>query len=201
MGQQKTNGLRKRILGIIVSYTAILLAAASALIIKIPVEITDILGAFAAVTLVGVVSYFIKISEAVYFSTLFFIFMASPMGSILEFYRSFGPYDKIVHFVSGILLTVYGMEILRNWAEKYERNSIPQYAAPIIFCACMFSSGAAGIWEVYEYLTDKLMGQGMQRGMEDTVTDIIAGNLGAVIYGCWSLLVSRKTERTKKGID
>ena len=48
--------------------------------------------------------------------------------------------------------------------------------------AFFFSSACAGIWEIFEFTSDKLLGGGMQRGMEDTVTDIIAGNGGALLY-------------------
>ncbi len=37
--------------------------------------------------------------------------------------------------------------------------------------AFFFSSACAGIWEIFEFTSDKLLGGGMQRGMEDTVTD------------------------------
>jgi len=48
--------------------------------------------------------------------------------------------------------------------------------------AFFFSSAFAGIWEIFEFTADRLAGGDMQRGMVDTVTDIIAGNLGALTY-------------------
>ena len=48
--------------------------------------------------------------------------------------------------------------------------------------AFFFSSAFAGIWEIFEFTADRLSGGDMQRGMVDTVTDIIAGNTGALTY-------------------
>ena len=47
----------------------------------------------------------------------------------------------------------------------------------------MFSGAGAGLWEIFEFVADKVAGGEMQRGMVDTVTDMIAGNIGALVYG------------------
>ena len=62
---------------------------------------------------------------------------------------------------------------------------------PAVCFAFFFSSAGAGIWEIFEFTADKLAGGGMQRGMVDTVTDMIAGNVGALAYAAFSLAKQR----------
>ena len=61
----------------------------------------------------------------------------------------------------------------------------------------MFSGAGAGIWEIFEFLADRIAGGQMQRGMVDTVTDIIAGNAGALVYAA-AFLIKLKKDRCKK---
>lgn len=184
---------RKRIAGIIFLVALTLGAAVLAYMLNIDPPVGNVFGAFGAIAAVVVASKITRVSDGLFFSALIFVFMASPMGSILDIYRSFGPYDKIVHFISGFLLAAFGMLIIENLVKKslikaelfYSGNedSVKVFIIPMIFAACMFSSGGAGIWEIFEFIADKIAGGTMQRGMVDTVTDMIAGNTGALVYG------------------
>ena len=49
---------------------------------------------------------------------MIFVYFASPVGSVLDMYRSFGPYDKIVHFFSGVLLASFGAMIMSTLLKK-----------------------------------------------------------------------------------
>lgn len=144
----------------------------------------NVIGAFASIGAMILVSKLINVSDTLFYSGLVFIFMASPMGSVINLYRSFEPYDKIVHFISGFLLAALGMLIIEKLMKiASDNDDIKRFMIPMIFAACMFSSGGAGIWEIFEFFADKIAGGEMQRGMTDTVTDIIAGNTGSVFYG------------------
>ncbi len=178
--------MKKRVTGIILLIAAIAAASIIAFALGIDPPASNIMGAFAAVVFLVIAARIIKVSDGIFFSALVFIFLASPMGSILNLYRSFGPYDKFVHFISGILLAVFGMTVIQRLMKKCITAERYPFMVPMIFFACMFSSGAAGIWEIFEFVTDRLAGGGMQRGMVDTVTDMIAGNTGALVYGIWA---------------
>ena len=92
-------------------------------------------------------------------------------------YTRFGPYDKIIHFISGMLLAGCGMmmisrllkrafpdeEGLSASSDEGKRKALK--ISRMIF-AFFFSSACAGIWEIFEFTSDKLLGGGMQRGME-----------------------------------
>lgn len=133
------------------------------------------LGANIAVVLLSLI---LKIPTHLYVLSLIFVYLASPLGSIMNFYRSIDQYDKIVHFFSGILIAAFGWLIITKL--------MPAVDGKTKFIACMFAfffaSAGAGLWEIFEFVTDKLAGGEMQRGMVDTVTDMIAGNIGGIIY-------------------
>lgn len=154
---------------------------------------TDVAGSFAAIAALLAVSVILKMDDILYFLGCGFVYFASPIGSVLDMYTRFGPYDKIMHFISGMLLAGFGMMMISRLLKRAfpdeeglstssdEGNRKALKISRMIF-AFFFSSACAGIWEIFEFTSDKLLGGGMQRGMEDTVTDIIAGNGGALLY-------------------
>ena len=80
--------------------------------------------------------------------------------------------------------------------KSLKTDDLAALTVPMVFAACMFSSGGAGIWEIFEFLADRIAGGEMQRGMVDTVTDMIAGNIGALAYGAAAL----RKRKSKNGI-
>ena len=63
-----------------------------------------------------------------------------------------------------------------------KRKKLPQVKAVILLFALFFSFACAGLWEVYEFSTDQLIGTSMQGDAFDTMTDIISGVLGGLVY-------------------
>ena len=124
------------------------------------------------------------VKDNLFYCGLIFVYCASPVGSVLNLYRSVGPYDKIVHCFSGILLAWLATVLLSRLFDRAVSEVRNTKLYMLLQCgfAFFFSSAGAGIWEIFEFTTDRLTGGEMQRGMVDTVTDIIAGNTGALTY-------------------
>ncbi len=155
--------------------------------------VTTIIGSFASILVAVLVGKLFKVNDTLYYSMLVFVFLASPMGSVINLYRTFGPYDKIVHLISGFLLAAFGMMLAEFLVGRFtDIKDKTIIFIPLLFAAVMFSSGCAGIWEIFEFTADKLAGGEMQRGMVDTITDMIAGNVGAIAYGIYMLLKQKK---------
>ncbi len=189
---------KKRVTGVVFLAIATVITAIIAYAIGIDPPVTNVFGAFGSILAVIIATKIIKVDDDLFFIALAFVFMASPMGSILDLYRSWGPYDKIVHLFSGALLAAFGLLIIKLLLQKYSKVDVAHmsmFAIPIVFAAVMFSSGCAGIWEIFEFTADKLAGGGMQRGMVDTITDMIAGNVGALIYGIVFIIRSKKDQK------
>lgn len=160
--------------------------AITAILVDNP-SISSVEGAFAAALVSIILSVWFKVPMRTYYLILVFVFLASPIGSIVNLYRIWGPYDKIVHFMSGILFASIGIIFVKKLLKKEEWHEKEMDMVMIMF-AFLFSSAIAGIWEIFEFTADKVMGEGMQRGMVDTVTDMIAGNLGALGFTVYELI-------------
>lgn len=110
-------------------------------------------------------------------------------GSILKFYDRFPGYDRVVHFISGLILGYIGVYLVR-WL--FGRLSLYPEPFVVILFAGLFSFSCAGFWEIIEFLTDCVMHMGVQHGNTDTMGDIVAGYLGGVCFQLHKLFESRK---------
>ena len=110
-------------------------------------------------------------------------------GSILKFYDRFPGYDRVVHFISGLILGYIGVYLVR-WL--FGRLSLYLEPFVVILFAGLFSFACAGFWEIIEFLTDCVMHMGVQHGNTDTMGDIVAGYLGGVCFQLHKLFESRK---------
>lgn len=110
-------------------------------------------------------------------------------GSILKFYDRFPGYDRVVHFISGLILGYIGVYLVR-WLF----GRLSPYPEPfvVILFAGLFSFACAGFWEIIEFLTDCVMHMGVQHGNTDTMGDIVAGYLGGMCFQLHKLFESRK---------
>ena len=180
----KTFLTRKRWIGLIVLILATIFTAIYACNTNIDPAPATIAGSFGSIAALLLISYILKVRDDLFFCGLLFVYFASPVGSVLNLYRSVDLYDKVVHFFSGLLLASLGamiMSVLLKHAVQTIKKTKVYLLAEATF-AFFFSSAFAGIWEIFEFTADRLAGGDMQRGMVDTVTDIIAGNLGALTY-------------------
>ena len=118
---------------------------------------------------------------------LFLIFPAA--GSILKLYDRFPGYDRVVHYISGLLLGAIGVYLI-EWL--FKRLSLPHEPLVVILFAGFFSYAGAGFWEIIEFTTDCILHMGVQHGNTDTMGDIVAGYLGSVSFQLFKLFENRK---------
>ncbi|NFU51367.1 hypothetical protein FDF76_12700 [Clostridium botulinum] len=122
---------------------------------------------------------FIKHCKMIYLLTLTFIIMAMYVGNILNIYTYINHYDKILHFISGIIISILAFSIYINYTHKVSEKLNPIFALIFIIS---FSIAMAGIWEMWEFSTDRLLGFNSQNNsLIDTMLDIIMGTLGCLI--------------------
>ncbi len=119
----------------------------------------------------------VKIPSALYFSIIFFIFLSMFLGKMNGFYVKFPWWDMMLHTLSGIILSIIGfsMYLLLNKLDLNE-NINPLLIACYAF---FFAVAMAGMWEIFEFSSDKIFGTNAQLGsLDDTMWDIIAGTTG-----------------------
>lgn len=107
---------------------------------------------------------------------LIFIMMALFGGRALSLYGVIPYYDKILHFYSGLVIAQAGREVYvklnGDTANKVLHNTF----------AIIFAIALAGLWEIWEFSGDSLIGTNSQNSsLTDTMWDIIAGSISGII--------------------
>lgn len=123
----------------------------------------------------------IKITPAVEFVYLIFVFCAHFLGSIFNLYHYINNYDKIMHLISGSVSSFFGLFILLK-LNKHDKKSIVFNVLFIIAFTLMIAS----LWEFFEYFNDNLFGKDAQNvlttGVNDTMDDMIAALIGSILF-------------------
>ena len=124
--------------------------------------------------------FHIKLGEQVETIYYIFVFFAHFLGSIVNLYDFIKGYDKIMHFLSGILSAFIAFIILVRM-KKYHNKSI---LFNVIFVIAITLSIAA-LWEFYEFTFDSLFGKDAQNvlttGVGDTMWDMIVAFFGSIL--------------------
>lgn len=139
-------------------------------------ELFDMIGMELAIVALGIL--LCRFPVGTYLMVNLFTLSAAA-GSILKLYDKFPGYDRVVHFISGLILGYIGVYI-GEWL--FKRLSVPREPFIIILFAGLFSCTCAGAWEIIEFLTDCVMHMGVQHGNSDTMGDIVAGYLGCILF-------------------
>ncbi|OOM35206.1 hypothetical protein [Clostridium beijerinckii] len=126
----------------------------------------------------------IQISTGLRFSVLAFIFVTMFFANEFKGY-SFIPYlDKIEHLSSGVILFYIGSLIL-ELINKNETDKLN--IKTIILFSLLFAIAMAGVWEIYEFTTDRLLGlRSQNNSLVDTMGDIICGSIGALFTSAYT---------------
>lgn len=112
------------------------------------------------------------------FFIVIFIMLSVFMGEIGDAYTAFWWWDIMLHASSGVLLGYVGFLLLYI---LYSQKKLKASAGLIAFFTFAVGMASAGVWEVFEFSTDQLLGTHMQNGQEDTMWDIIVAGLGSLV--------------------
>ena len=155
-------------------------------------ELKDVLGMLLAVAAVSAVLF--RFPFPVYLLCMMQVLLAAA-GSILLLYDKLPGYDRVVHYISGIVLGCVGYTAMTYLLEL---RKLPRDPAVLIVTAFLFAGMCAGFWEIIEFTMDQLFALDVQHGNTDTMGDIVAGFLGGITY-CGVLAVKAVQERKKTG--
>ena len=151
----------------------------------------------AAGCIIGICLLFFRLPSAYYYVLALFACAAQYFGMMFHFYERFSFFDLLLHFSSGFLLTMYGNYFCRFLVKKYSHPGIP--AVITVLFSVFFAVTGAVIWEIYEFLADRFLGMTSQGiGVADTMEDLIAGSLSAVICGILLFFLRSKTKTSDK---
>lgn len=152
-----------------------------------------------------------KIAVPVVVELIFLAFCACALilGEIFEFYIHFSWWDDLLHAFSGCFIACIGYIIISIFNEREDVN-VKLSAGFVAWFSFFLAMACEGIWEVFEYTMDGIVGSNMQRYMHntsnipfegrdalsDTMGDIIEVMIGSIIV-CVICYIDMKTNSNK----
>lgn len=134
-----------------------------------------------------------KINNSLVLIFELFIFISYFLGTIINLYQKIYCYDKVIHYISGMVSSIVSLYILN----KYNYSS--RHTLFNILFVLSFSMFVASTWEMFEYTGDLIFKKDAQRvlltGINDTMKDMICALIGSVIVIIWYLF--EKTNNIK----
>jgi VanZ family protein len=147
------------------------------------------------------------------FGIVFFLFCTLLLGQIMRFYDSVPHWDTFLHVQSGLVLGTAGFVLIYTLNEHGD-GKLKLSPGFIALFAITFAVFIGVLWEICEYAADLLFDtrywQGQTDMNADTMNDLIADTIGAVIVSVtgyfwmyrhkrlpltpWPLRLSRKDE-------
>ncbi|OCN05164.1 hypothetical protein A4S06_01930 [Erysipelotrichaceae bacterium MTC7] len=112
-------------------------------------------------------------------------------GTCLHFVNIFSWWDKLLHFVSPMLLTMVGYTIAMQLLPKDIQLQSPWLLLLFGFC---FAGVCGVLWEFWEYIWDGIADMNLQRyrsgkvllegrlALHDTIFDLLTNTLGALCF-------------------
>ncbi|MGY3704799.1 hypothetical protein BW731_04065 [Vagococcus martis] len=128
----------------------------------------------------------------------FFLFMSVFLGTCLHFMSMISFWDKILHFISPMILTIIGYGIIVALLKNVNITDV----SPWLFLLMGFSfAGVCGVfWEFWEFFCDQFFHMNLQRytaagGVElvgraalmDTMGDLLTNTLGSLVLSLFAL--------------
>jgi hypothetical protein len=104
-------------------------------------------------------------------------------GGLMGLYQIYYPvFDKIAHLWSATAVTLLGLVIVL----LISRTAGAPPGIPLTLGIIVgWTMGFGAIWEMAEFLCDRLWDTGFQLGLEDTMLDLLFDLAGALLAGAW----------------
>lgn len=112
--------------------------------------------------------------------TVVFVFASLFLGEVRGYYLRFWWWDIVLHVSSGFLLGILGFLLVYVLNER-EDLSLDLNPGFVAFFAFLFALGLGTVWEIFEFGMDQIFGLRMQKGLVDTMWDLIVDAAGAFV--------------------
>ena len=98
-------------------------------------------------------------------------------------------WDVVLNLLASIALGLVGITIAYVLQKEEVMDASPFV---IVFLAFCFSFAVGGLWEIFEYSLDGLLGTTLQKGMQDTMMDLVVNAIGAFFVSLVGFFYIRK---------
>ena len=115
--------------------------------------------------------------EAAWAPLLVFCLVIAAVG-IFDAYTRVPSLDIPTHFLGGIAVTYFFWCAATN--AQSAAGHLPNMRPAVLAFGCTASTTI--LWEILEFLFDRLLGTQLQHGLGDTVSDILFGLAGGIAY-------------------
>lgn len=123
---------------------------------------------------------FLRKSSITFNCMFIFIIAAMYFGNILNVYSLIPSYDKILHLISGVIIALIGFIFFLYLSNGRVKGDFKPMTG--IWFSIIFAIAVAGVWEIWEFTTDQLLGFASQNNsLIDTMLDIISGTVTGII--------------------
>lgn len=134
--------------------------------------------------------------------TIAIVFAALFLGEIRGYYTRFWWWDAALHAIAGFLMGILGFLLMYVFNEM-EETRLRMRTGFVPFFAFMFALGVGAIWEVMEFILDRLLDMDLQKamlgdpsGLTDTMVDLMVDAFGAGVICLYGYYHLRKPHRT-----
>ncbi|RLF66485.1 MAG: hypothetical protein DRN30_02015 [Thermoplasmata archaeon] len=101
------------------------------------------------------------------------------LGGTFDLYTNIPWWDILTHFMSSVtvcLFAAYAMIVIDAYFAEVK------FTLPVVITFVVMLSLAGGaLWEIGEYMSDKILGTHEQKGLDDTMKDLIVDFVGGII--------------------
>lgn len=128
-------------------------------------------------------------------ASAFFVLASTLLGKGLGMYETIWWWDDMLHILSGVLLVLLGLAMMPFVIQRHSLKLSPFFVVAFVF---FFATTVEVAWEIFEFTIDGLFATSWQRwdhapsavamgwpyqgpGLRDTMTDLILGEIGALL--------------------
>lgn len=119
-------------------------------------------------------------------------------GHIFRLYYLIWFYDDILHFGLAFLVGMLALEMAKSRRFVFTWRVGPARVGILVW---LVATAAAGLWEIFEFTMDVLMGTREQDDLVDTMMDMVDGTLGGALAGVVAYRRVRAERRAKRLAD
>ena len=154
----------------------------------------------------------LKMTSALKCAIVLFIFAAEFLGENQNFYVRIPWWDTMLHLTSGVILAMIGFMLF--YALNSSAAQIEMSPFLVAFFAFLFTIACGAIWEIFEYMGDRIFSLNMQKylppegvtslvtdewrydsGLIDTMQDLICDGISALVVSIFGYFSIRKRIR------